>query len=295
MDERRPPSDRPESSRGAPTIRDVARARRRLDRHRLQGAERRRPAAPGDARQGACASPREIGYRPNDLAQSLHRATLAHHRHHLQRQLRPLHHPDRRGAGGAAGRRGHRRLHVQRHRRPGARAPAPRPAARQAHRRAGGHRAPRRQAAADRPVRPRPAGRLRLLPGRRSRTRSACCRTTRAARCSRSSIWPASAAGASPTSPGRSISRRCACADAATGRRSPRPGCRELPGFYLPGVWSEAWGREAVARLFDGGRAAGRALLRQRPDRPRRGRRAARARPRRARATSPSSASTTGT
>ena len=72
-------------------------------------------------------------------------------------------------------------------------------------------------------------------------------------------------------------------------------GLPELPGFYLPGVWSEAWGREAVARLFDGGRAAGRALLRQRPDRPRRRRRPARARPRRARATSPSSASTTGT
>jgi LacI family transcriptional regulator len=26
----------------------------------------------------------------------------------------------------------------------------------------------------------------------------------------------------------------------------------ELPGFYLPGVWSEAWGREAVARILDG-------------------------------------------
>ena len=31
-------------------------ARRRLDRHRLQGAERRRPPAPGDARRGRCAS-----------------------------------------------------------------------------------------------------------------------------------------------------------------------------------------------------------------------------------------------
>ena len=28
-------------------------------------------------------------------------------------------------------------------------------------------------------------------------------------------------------------------------------GLPELPGFYLPGVWSEAWGREAIARLFD--------------------------------------------
>jgi LacI family transcriptional regulator len=32
-------------------------------------------------------------------------------------------------------------------------------------------------------------------------------------------------------------------------------GLPELPGFYLPGVWSEAWGREAVARLFDGATA----------------------------------------
>jgi LacI family transcriptional regulator, galactose operon repressor len=29
-------------------------------------------------------------------------------------------------------------------------------------------------------------------------------------------------------------------------------GLPELPGFYLPGVWSESWGREAVGRLFDG-------------------------------------------
>jgi LacI family transcriptional regulator len=28
----------------------------------------------------------------------------------------------------------------------------------------------------------------------------------------------------------------------------------ERNGFYLPGVWSEAWGREAVAKLFDGAR-----------------------------------------
>ena len=29
-------------------------------------------------------------------------------------------------------------------------------------------------------------------------------------------------------------------------------GLAEPDGFYLPGVWSEAWGREAVAQLFDG-------------------------------------------
>ncbi len=45
-----------------------------------------------------------------------------HRRAHLQRQLRPLHLPDRRGAGGAPRRQRHRGLHVQRHRRSGARA-----------------------------------------------------------------------------------------------------------------------------------------------------------------------------
>ena len=31
-------------------------------------------------------------------------------------------------------------------------------------------------------------------------------------------------------------------------------GVAEIEGFYLPGVWSEGWGREAVAQLFKGGR-----------------------------------------
>jgi LacI family transcriptional regulator len=33
-----------------------------------------------------------------------------------------------------------------------------------------------------------------------------------------------------------------------------RHGLAEPEGFYLPGVWSEGWGREAVAQLFRGGR-----------------------------------------
>ena len=57
-------------------------------------------------------------------------------------------------------------------------------------------------------------------------------------------------------------------------------GLSATDGFYLPGVWSEAWGREAIGRLFDGAQEdAGCAVLRQRPDRPRRSRRAAGARP----------------
>ena len=35
-------------------------------------------------------------------------------------------------------------------------------------------------------------------------------------------------------------------------------GLAEPDGYYLPGVWSEGWGREAVAELFSAGR--------QRPD-----------------------------
>lgn len=31
-----------------------------------------------------------------------------------------------------------------------------------------------------------------------------------------------------------------------------RAGLPEIEGFYLPGAWSEAWGRDAVAQLFDG-------------------------------------------
>ena len=59
-------------------------------------------------------------------------------------------------------------------------------------------------------------------------------------------------AAASPTSPGPSASRRCGCAATATARRSQRRGLAEPEGFYLPGVWSEGWGREAVAQLFRG-------------------------------------------
>ena len=53
-------------------------------------------------------------------------------------------------------------------------------------------------------------------------TRSACCPTTKAARRSRSSISPRSAAGGSPMSPARSVSRRSACAKRAIARRLPR-------------------------------------------------------------------------
>ena len=83
-------------------------------------------------------------------------------------------------------------------------------------------------------------------------TPSASCPTTRAAPCSPSTILPGSAGSGSPTSPGPSGSRRCGSAATATARRSQRHGLAEPDGFYLPGVWSEGWGREAVAQLFRG-------------------------------------------
>ena len=50
-------------------------------------------------------------------------------------------------------------------------------------------------------------------------TRFACCPTTRVARGSRSATLPGSAAGASPTSPARGISKRCDCARRVGARR----------------------------------------------------------------------------
>ena len=66
----------------------------------------------------------------------------------------------------------------------------------------------------------------RALPAARRRGRRACWP---------SSIWPRSAASASPMSPGPSISRPCGCAATAIAPRWPRPGCREIDGFYLSG------------------------------------------------------------
>ena len=81
----------------------------------------------------------------------------------------------------------------------------------------------------------RPAGALRLLAERRSRIRSACCPTTRAAR-----GWPPRtcsppAAAASPTSPAPSTSRPCACAATATAPPSPSAGLEPADGHVLTG------------------------------------------------------------
>ena len=144
------------------------------------------------------------------------------------------------------------------------------------------------------PRRPAPAARrARLATSRCStssrspttRTPSASCPTTRAAPCSPSSI--SSALGrrriAHVTGPGAVRGGAAPARRLSQDARS-ATALAEPEGFYLPGVWSEGWGREAVAQLFRAGRdAARRDLLRQRPDRARRRRRAARARHRRSR------------
>ena len=176
-----------------------------------------------------------------------------------------------------------------------ARAQTYRSIARQAGRRARRHRAARRQARADRAGRARPAGGLCVLPGREPGMRFASCPTTRAAPSLPSAISPRSAADGSPISPARNGSRRFVCAKEAIAHALARGWTAVPAGECRPGRWSEAWGREAVQDLFTRRRdSAGRALLRQRPDRPRGNRRAARDGVRRRRRTSPSSASTIG-
>ena len=221
--------------------------RRGLDRHGIEGAQRRRPAQPGDPRQGAARRPRDRLPAERPGAEPAPRE-VAHHRHHLQRQLRPLHLSDRRGAGGAAGRRGHRRLHVQRHRRSGARAPASRPAAGQADRRAGGDRAARRQArrrsarsrtgcrSSTSSPRPTTRGALSLLPDDEG---GAVLAVEHLAALGRKRIAHITGPEHFEAVRLRRSGYRSALAEA---------GLPEIDGFYLSGVWSEAWGREAVAQ-----------------------------------------------
>jgi LacI family transcriptional regulator len=68
-----PPPDRPESFRGTPTIKDLARVAGvsiGTASKALNGAGRMRQ----ETRDRVLAAAREIGYRPNDLAHSLRRA-----------------------------------------------------------------------------------------------------------------------------------------------------------------------------------------------------------------------------
>ena len=109
--------------------------------------------------------------------------------------------------------------------------------------------------------RPRSACRWSMRsPRSRTPTRFASCRTTRAARGLRSAISPLSAARRSPILPGRNDSRRFAYANGPrkalveAGLKAGESDCR-------PGQWSEAWGREAVQTLFRAWRGAPDALF----------------------------------
>ena len=232
--------------RGRPSATSRALAERHR-RHRVEGAQQQRQPPPGDARPGDRASPRRLGFRPNDLAQSLHRGKTFTvgliSNDCFGRFTMPI-------MEGLEECLADSRIAVfmcNATDDPEREAPACRAADRQARRRHRGDGAARRPAPAAQVPVARPAGDLRLLAGRRSATPTACCPTTKAARRSPSSTSSGSAAGASPMSPGRSGSRRCGSAATATARRSPRAGLAETDGFYLPGVWSEGWGREAVA------------------------------------------------
>ena len=227
-------------------------ARRRLDRHRLEGAERRRPAAPGDPRQGAARRPRDRLPAQRPRPEPAPRQ-VAHHRHHLQRQFRPLHLPDRRGAGGAARRRGHRGLHVQRHRR-SRRASASISTSCSASASTAWW-SPRGAPTSAPPIGPLAHGlpvvyvfsqaddpdALCLLPDDEGGARARGRASGRARPPAHRAYHRA-----------RAFRGGAAAPRAAIARRSPRPGSPSIDGFYLPGVWSEAWGREAVGRLFDG-------------------------------------------
>ena len=196
---------------GARTLRDVA----RLAGVSIGTASKALNASgrlSAETRAKVLNAAKAIEYRPNDLAQSLHRArsmtvgilsTDSFGRftfpivEALERRLFDHGIAD---------------LHVQRDRRSGARAPAHRAVARQAGRRPDRHRAARRQARADRAGRARPAGRLRVLVRRRSRRALPAAGRRRRREARRRAISPGSAASASPTSPARSASRRCDCA-----------------------------------------------------------------------------------
>ena len=96
-------------------------------------------------------------------------------------------------------------------------------------------------------------GALSLLPGRRGRRGAG-----------RGASGGARPQAHRPYHRALSISRRCGCRQQRLPCAPwPRPDLPEIDGFYLSGVWSEAWGREAAARLFAGAAAAGRDLLRQ--------------------------------
>ena len=243
-DDRRRRSSR--GDRQAPTIRDVARARRSLDRHRLEGAQRQWPAAAGDAREGAarwrarsatgptispraCTAPRRctVGIISNDSFGRFTFPIVEALEEHLADQgiavfmCNATDDPAR------------ERQHLDQLL--GKRVDGLVVTARRADKRA--------------PVGPFAHGlpvvyvfsqaddpdALSLLPDDEG-----------GARARRRASGRARPHAASPTSPGPSSSRRCGCAAPATRRRCRRPGLPRSTASTSPACGRRAWGREAV-------------------------------------------------
>ena len=147
----------------------------------------------------------------------------------------------------------HRGLHVQRHRRSGARAAAPRAVDAQAHRWPRGHRPSRRQAAA-RSARSCPACRSSTSI-RRPMTRTRCCLVPDdkgGARLAVDHLIEPGPPAHRPYHRARAVRGRAAAARRAISHALAAAGLAGDQRLYLNGPWSEAWGRDAVARLFDG-------------------------------------------
>ena len=192
-----------------------------------------------------------------------------HHRHHLHRQVRPLYLPDCRGNGGRLANEGigvfmcnatddpeREKQHIRQLL--GKRMDGIVVTARRADKRrrieliGSGH-----------------SGRLRLLASREPNALSLLPDDEGGAVLAVEHLAEPRPAADRPYHRARRFRSRTASPAGLCPRPGSRPECLSRRNFYLSGVWSEAWGREAVAKLLLG-RTAGCHLLRQRPDCPRR-------------------------
>ena len=173
-----------------------------------------------------------------------------HRRPDHHRQLRPLHHPDHGGAGGAPRRQRHRGLHVQRHRRSRSASASMSTSCSASASTASS--SPRAAPTSAPPIGPLAHGMPVLYvfsPGRRPGRLLPAARRRGRRRARGRAPGQRSAAGGSPMSPGPSGSRRCGCAATAIARRWPPPASpsrRLLPPRRLVGGLGPRGGRAAL-------------------------------------------------